>query len=140
MNNYKTVKSNKQVDLWTLSNITPKPYLETVNYCCNELHVTCDRVPESVFDKGFNQVLHYRLHCSCFISLPSVCTSLFMFYFLSFSLRSISFNLSTIVHLIHIYHIFWTHITPSFNLIVSFTFQPIPSPEINDLKCLQIKF
>ena len=30
-------------------------------------------------------MLHYRLHCSCFILFPSVHTSLFMFHLISFS-------------------------------------------------------
>ena len=30
-------------------------------------------------------ILHYQLHCSCFISFPSVHTSLFMFHLISFN-------------------------------------------------------
>ena len=48
--------------------------------------------------------LQSTLHCSCFISFPSMYTSS-MLYFISFSSQSISFISSTIVHLIHIYHL-----------------------------------
>ena len=91
-------------------------------------------------------MLQYWLHCSYFISFPSVHTSLFMFslisfsphfidhvsFFISFSPQSISFISSTIVQLIYIYLI-WLH-SWSFSLIVRFTFQPIPFLEINNLR------
>ena len=54
-------------------------------------------------------MLHYRLHCSCFITVPSIHTSLFMFHLISFSPHfidhvSVCFLHST-VHLIHFtYH------------------------------------
>ena len=66
--------------------------------------------------------LESTLHCSCFI-------------FISFSPQSISFISPTTVHLVHIYLITW-----SFNHIVSFTFQPILSLEINDLRMSLDKF
>ena len=73
--------------------------------------------------------------------LISFSTNLFiMFHFISFSPQSISFISSTIVHLVHIYLSWLHHITWSFNLIVSFTFQPIPSLEINDLRVSLDKF
>ena len=79
--------------------------------------------------------LQFTLHCSCFISFPLVHTLLFMFHFISFSPQSISFISSTTVHLILTFTLFGcTHITSSFNLIVSFTFQLIPSLEIKDLR------
>ena len=72
--------------------------------------------------------LQSTLHWSCFI-------------FISFSPQSISFISSTIVHLLFIFTLFGcTHITWSFNLIVSFTFQPISSLEINDLRVSLDKF
>ena len=68
-------------------------------------------------------ILHYRLHCSFFISFPFVST-LFIFHFISFNPQSISFISFT-------FSIFGcNHITLSF----SFTFQQILSLEINDLK------
>ena len=99
-------------------------------------------------------ILHYQLHCSCFITLPSVHTSLFMFHPISFSPHFIdhvsfvflsvhspshSFDLPHSILLI--FTLFGCiHITWSFNLIVSFTFQPIPSLEINDLQVSLDKF
>ena len=87
------------------------------------------------------RVLHYRLHCLCFISFPSVHTSLIMFHF---------YFLQSTVHLIHFichspsrsyFTLFGCiHITWSFNFIVSFTFQPIRSLEINDLRVSLDKF
>ena len=68
--------------------------------------------------------LQSALHCSCFISFPSVHTSLIMFHF---------YFLQSIVYLIHIYFFDCTHITCSFNVTINFTFQPIPPLEINDL-------
>ena len=62
--------------------------------------------------------LESTLHWSCFI-------------FISFSSQSISF-MFTLFGCIHI--------TWSFNLIVSFTFQPIPSLEINNLRMSLDKF
>ena len=93
-------------------------------------------------------MLHYRFHCSCFISFPSVHTSLFMFHLIFFSpyfIDHVSFLFPSVHSPSHSFHlpksvlfIFTlfgcTHITWSFNLIVSFTFQPIPSLEINDLR------
>ena len=77
------------------------------------------------------------LHCSCSFSFPSAQNSLFMFYliyfcpyfivhcsFLFLSVLCISFNLP----------FGCTHITSSFNLIVSFTFHPVPSLQIKDLQ------
>ena len=64
-----------------------------------------------VFGK-LSPLLHYQLHCSCFISFPLVHTSLFMFHLISFSphfIDRVSFYfLQSTVHLIHIYHI-WLH-------------------------------
>ena len=82
--------------------------------------------------------LQSTLHCSCFISFPSVHTSL-CFIFISFSPQSISFISPTTVHLIHIYLI-WLYLTWLFDHIVIFTFQPIPSLEINDLLVSLDKF
>ena len=58
--------------------------------------------------KTFYELLHYRFHCSCIISFPSVHTSLMIFQFIAFSPQSISFISSTIVYLINIYLI-WLH-------------------------------
>ena len=64
--------------------------------------------------------LQSTLHWSCFI-------------FISFSPQSISFYLPQSISFI--FTLFGCiHITWSFNLIVSFTFQPIPSLEINNLQ------
>ena len=82
-----------------------------------------------------------RLHCPCFISFLSVHISLIMFHFYfvqsspshSFHLHSPSRSyLGTLFGCIHI--------TWSFNFIVSFTFQPILSLEINDLRVSLGKF
>ena len=100
-------------------------------------------------------MLHYQLHCPCFISFPSVHTSLFIFHFISFSLHfndHVSFLFPSVHSPSHSFHLPKStlfifilfgciHITWSFNLIVSFTFQSILSLEINDLlvsldKCL----
>ena len=70
--------------------------------------------------------LQSTLHWSCFI-------------FISFSPQSISFISPTTVHLIHIYLI-WLYLTWLFDHIVIFTFQPIPSLEINDLLVSLDKF
>ena len=99
-------------------------------------------------------MLHYRLHCSCFTLFLSVHTFLFMFHLISFSPHFIdhvsllfpsvhspshSFHLSQSISFI--FTLFGCiHITWSFNLIVSFTFQPIPSLEINDLRVSLDKF
>ena len=81
------------------------------------------------------------LHCSCFISFPWVHTSLMMFHF---------YFLQSTIHLIHFtYHSPSRSCLPylvvfiikwSFNLTVSFTFQPIPSLEVNDLRVSLDKF
>ena len=107
------------------------------------------------------RMLHYRLHCSCFILFFSVHTFLFMFhyYFLQSTFPCscfivISFSSHFIVYVsllfpsVHsashsptIFPLFGCiHITWSFNLMVSFTFQPIPSMEINDLPMSLDKF
>ena len=99
-------------------------------------------------------MLHYRLHCSCFILFPSVHTSLFMFHLISLSphfIDHVSFLFPSVHSPSHSFHLpqsisfMFTlfgciHITWSFNLIVSFTFQPIPSLEINDLRVSLDKF
>ena len=99
-------------------------------------------------------MLHYQLHCSCFILFPSVHTSLFMFHLISLSPDFID-HVSFLILLVHspshsshlpqsisfMFTLFGCiHITWSFNLIVSFTFQPIPSLEINDLRVSSDKF
>ena len=97
---------------------------------------------------------YYRLHCSCFILFPSVYTSLFMFHLISLSphfIDNVSFLFPSVHSPFHSFHLpqsisfMFTffgciHITWSFNLIVSFTFQPIPSLEINDLQVSLDKF
>ena len=54
-------------------------------------------------------MLHYQLHCSCFITLPSVHTSLCMFHLISFSphfIDHVSFFFQSTVDLIYFtYHI-----------------------------------
>ena len=99
-------------------------------------------------------MLHYQLHCSCFILFPSVHTSLFMFHLISLSPHFID-HVSCLFPSVHspshsfqlpqsisfMFTLFGCiHITWSFNLIVSFTFQPIPSLEINDLRVSLDKF
>ena len=71
--------------------------------------------------------LQSTIHWSCFILFLSVHTSSHSFYLPQSN--SFTFTLSGC-----------THITWSFNLIVSFTFQPIPSLEINDLQVYLDKF
>ena len=89
-------------------------------------------------------MLHNQLCCSFFILFPSVHISLFMFCVTSFCPQSISFISSTIVHPIHfIYpspsHSHLPHLVAfisfniSFNFIVTFTLQPIPSLEVKEL-------
>ena len=92
-------------------------------------------------------LLHYWLHCSCFILFPSVHTSLFMFHLISFSPHFIvhvpSHFLQSTLHWSCIIFISFRpqsisliliHIKCTFDVIVSFTFQPIPSLEINNLR------
>ena len=77
---------------------------------------------------------HFRqstLHCLCFISFPSVHTSLIIFHFY------FSFISLTTFCLVHIYLI-WVY--SYYMVIVSFTFQPIPSLEINNLQVSLDKF
>ena len=92
--------------------------------------------------------IHYWLHYSCFILFPSVHTSLIMFHFISLSpphfIDHVSFLFPSVHNPSHSFHLpqsisfMFTllfgciHITWSF--IVSFTFQPILSLEINDLQ------
>ena len=85
---------------------------------------------------------------------PSVRTSLIMFQFTSLSphfIDHVSFLFPSVHSPSHSFHLpqsisfMFTlfgciHITWSFNLIVSFTFQPIPSLEINDLRVSLDKF
>ena len=74
-------------------------------------------------------ILHYRLHCSFFISFPFVSTLFIFTLFLSTHSLSHSFHLSQSISFT--FSIFGcNHITLSF----SFTFQQILSLEINDLK------
>ena len=99
-------------------------------------------------------MLHYRLHCSCFILFPSVHNSLIMYHLVSFSPHFIV-HVSFLFSSVHIpFHSFYLpqfisfkftlfdciHITWSFNHIVSSTFQPIPSFETNDLRVSLDKF
>ena len=65
-------------------------------------------------------------------------TSLIMFHFYFF--QSTIHLIHFIVHIVHISLIGYIYITWSFNHIVSFTFQPIPSLEINDLRVSLDKF
>ena len=93
-------------------------------------------------------LLHYRLHCSCFVLFPSFYTSLIMFHIISLSphfIDHVSFLFPSVHSPSHSFHLQQSisfmftlfgciHITWSFNLIVSFSFHPIPSLEINDLR------
>ena len=93
-------------------------------------------------------ILHYGLHCSCFKLFSSVHISLFMFHLISFSphfIDHVSFLFPSVhspshsFHLPHSISFMFTlfgciRITWSFDLIVSFAFQPIPSLEINGLQ------
>ena len=96
---------------------------------------------------------YYGLHCSCFILFLPDHTSLFMFHLISLSPHFIDHvSLFPSVHSpSHSFHLpqsisfMFTlfgciHIKWSFNLIVSFTFQPIPSLEINDKQVSLDKF
>ena len=97
---------------------------------------------------------HYRLHCSCFMLFPSVHTSLIVFHFISLSthfINHVSFLFPSVHSPSHSFHLPQSilfmfnlfgsiHITWSFKLIVSFTFQPIPSLEINDQRVSLDKF
>ena len=99
-------------------------------------------------------MLHYWHHCSYFISYLSVHTSLFMFHLISSSphfIDHVSFLFPSVHSPSHSFHVPQSislvftlfgciHITWSFNLTVSFTFQPIPSLEINDLRVSLDKF
>ena len=73
-------------------------------------------------------MLHYRLHWSCFILFPSVDTSMFMFI----SVPSVYTSL--VMFHFHFISFGCIHITWSFNHIVNFTFQSIPSLEINNIQ------
>ena len=98
--------------------------------------------------KNLHRLLRYWLHCSCFISYPSVHTSLFRFHLISLSphfIDDVSFLFPSVHNPSHSFHVpqsiplMFTlfgciHITWSSNLTVSFTFQPIPSLEVNDLR------
>ena len=84
--------------------------------------------------------LHSTLHCSCFISFPLIhFIDHVSFLFPLVHSPSHSFHLPQSISIIFTLS-GCTHITWSFNLIVSFTFQSIPSLEINDLECFQIIF
>ena len=86
-------------------------------------------------------LLDYKLHCSCFISFPSVHSPSHSFHYHSTShshlpYLAISFISFTIVHLIHIYHIWlfgFTHTASSLNLIIVTYFSANSSLEINGL-------
>ena len=86
-------------------------------------------------------LLHYQLYCSCSIPFPSVHTSCFisfpsthfiihvLFYFIPVHSPSNQFNLPQSMSFTFTMFVY-THMTLSFNLVVSFTFQLTPSPEI----------
>ena len=88
-----------------------------------------------------------RLHCSCFILFPAVHTSLLTFHLISLSphfIDHVSLLFPSVHSPSHLFHLPQSilfmltlfgciHITWSFNLIISFTFQPITFLEINDL-------
>ena len=91
--------------------------------------------------------LQSTLHCLCFISFPSVHTSLFMLHLISFSPHFIvhvpSHFLQSTLHWSCIIFISFRpqsisliliYIKWSLNVIVSFNFQPIKSLEINNLR------
>ena len=92
-------------------------------------------------------------HHTCHLTVASS-TSLFMFHLISFSphfVDHVSFLLPSVRSPSHSLHLPQSisfistlfgciHITWSFNLIVSFTFQPTPSLEINDLRVSSEKF
>ena len=101
-------------------------------------------------------MLHYRLDCSCSIWIPSVHTSVFMFHLISLSthfIDHVSFSFPSVhspshsfhlpqVHLVHVYLI----LLYSYYMVIqpcqfdNFTFQLIPSLEINDLQVFLKKF
>ena len=99
-------------------------------------------------------MLHYWHRCLCFISYPSVHTLLFMFYLISLSphfIDHVSVLCPSVHSSSHSFHVpqsillMFTlfgciHITWSFNLTIIFTFQPIPSLEINNLRVSLDKF
>ena len=87
-----------------------------------------------LFFSSYNVTLSTSL--LTFHLISSVHTSLVMFHFLQSTAHLISFHLpQSIFTLFGCIHITW-----SFNLIVSFTLQPIPSVEINRLRVSVDKF
>ena len=99
-------------------------------------------------------MLNYQLHCSFFILFPPVHTLLFMFHLISVSphfsdhvlflfpsVQSPSYSFHLPQFISFIFTLFGCiHITWPFNLMVSSTFQPIPSLEINNLQVSLDKF
>ena len=76
---------------------------------------------------------HFIVHVSSHLLQSTLL--LFTFHLISFfGQQSVSFISSTIVHLIHIYQFGYTYIISPFNVIATFTFQPIPPMEINYLR------
>ena len=129
----------------TFLRFTSHWYLQKYTRCFNQS--SCRYFADNCYIIDF--IVHVPSHfhqpilqCSCFISFPSVHTSFIIFDF---------HFLQSTVHLIHFtYHsssrsclpylaVFILHAW-SFNLIVSFTFQPMSSLEINDLQVSLDKF
>ena len=81
--------------------------------------------------------LQSTLYCSCFISFPREFTLDHVSFLYP---QSISFISPTTVTSFMFTLFGCIHITWSFKLIVSFTFQPMPSLEINDLRVSLDKF
>ena len=105
-------------------------------------------------DQSHYLLSQHRLYCSCFTLFPSVHTSLIMFHFISLSphfINHVSFLFPSVHSPSHSFHLpqsilfLFTlfgciQIIWSLKLIVSFTFQPIPYLEINDLQVSLDKF
>ena len=91
------------------------------------VHVSSHLLQSTLYCSCFISVIQSTLHWSCFILFHSVQSPSHSFH--------LPQSTSFILNLIGCIHTTW-----SFNLIVSFTFQPIPSLEINDLRVSLDKF
>ena len=83
-------------------------------------------------------IIDFIVHVSSYFFQSTLHCSCFMVIFIS--PQFISFISPITVHLIHIYVFGCIHITWSFNHIVSFTFQPIPSLGVRNLRVSLNKF
>ena len=92
--------------------------------------------------KNYNSycyIIDFIVHISCHLLQPTLHWSCFIFISFSPHILSHSFYLPQSISFPFTFF-GCIHITRSFNLIVSFTFQPIPSLEINNLRVSLDKF